>query len=116
MSQQRIIGLAFDTPEEAKEALETAMRLQAQDLLRVHEVTTLSWSDDGHVTATPPSPFAELAGDLQELARPGQTVLALLVSDVAGMAVIEELRRFRNRPVLYTKVLNHPGQLASMTR
>jgi hypothetical protein len=32
------------------------------------------------------------------------------------MAVIEELRRFRNTAVVYTKVLNHPERLASMTR
>lgn len=43
-------------------------------------------------------------GELQELTRPGQTVLALLVSDVAAMIVIEELRRFRGARVVYAKV------------
>jgi len=43
-------------------------------------------------------------GELQELTRPGQTVLALLVSDIAGMAVIEELRRFRGAHVVYAQL------------
>jgi len=43
-------------------------------------------------------------GELQELTRPGQTVLALLVSDIAGMAVIEELRRFRGARVVYAQL------------
>ena len=42
-----------------------------------------------------------VVAELQELAMPGQTVLALLVSDLAGMAVIEELRRFRGARVVY---------------
>jgi uncharacterized membrane protein len=45
-----------------------------------------------------------VVGELQELTRPGQTVLAMLVKDVAAMAVIEELRRFRRAPVVYAKV------------
>jgi uncharacterized membrane protein len=45
-----------------------------------------------------------VVGELQELTRPGQTVLALLVKDVAAMAVIEELRKFRRAPVVYAKV------------
>ena len=45
-----------------------------------------------------------VVGELQELTRPGQTVLAMLVKDVAAMAIIEELRRFRRAPVVYTKV------------
>ena len=43
-------------------------------------------------------------GELQDLTRPGQTVLALLVSDIAGMAVIEELRRFRGARVVYAQL------------
>jgi uncharacterized membrane protein len=42
--------------------------------------------------------------ELQELTKPGQTVLALLVSDIAGMAVIEELRRFQGARVVYAQL------------
>jgi len=35
---------------------------------------------------------SRVVGELRQLTRPGQTVLALQVSDLAGMAVIEELR------------------------
>ncbi len=42
--------------------------------------------------------------ELQELTRPGQTVLALMVSEVAGMAVIEELRRFQGAHVIYAQL------------
>jgi uncharacterized membrane protein len=45
-----------------------------------------------------------VVGELQELTRPGQTVLALLVSDIAGMAVIEELRRFKGARVVYAQL------------
>jgi len=45
-----------------------------------------------------------VVGELQELTRPGQTVLALLVSDIAGMAVIEELRRFQGARVVYAQL------------
>lgn len=45
-----------------------------------------------------------VVGELQELTRPGQTVLALMVSDIAGMAVIEELRRFRDARVVYAQL------------
>jgi uncharacterized membrane protein len=45
-----------------------------------------------------------IVSELQELTRPGQTVLALLVSDIAGMAVIEELRRFRGALVVYAQL------------
>lgn len=41
--------------------------------------------------------------ELRELTRPGQTVLALLVSDVAG-TVVDDLRRFRGAQVVYTPV------------
>jgi uncharacterized membrane protein len=44
---------------------------------------------------------SRVVAELQELTRPGQTVLALMVSDIAGMAVIEELRRFRGARVVY---------------
>ena len=42
-----------------------------------------------------------VVAELQELAKPGQAVLALLVSDLAAMAVIEELRRFQGARVVY---------------
>lgn len=42
--------------------------------------------------------------ELRDLTAPGQTVLALLISDIAGMAVIEELRRFRGAHVVYAQV------------
>ena len=42
--------------------------------------------------------------ELQDLTRPGQTVLALLVSDIAGIAVIEELRRFQGAEVVYAEL------------
>jgi uncharacterized membrane protein len=38
---------------------------------------------------------------LRELTAPGDTVLALLVSDVHGVAVIEELRRFQGARIVY---------------
>lgn len=46
----------------------------------------------------------DIVGQLQELTKPGQTVLALLVSDIAGMAVIEELRRFQGARVVYAQL------------
>ncbi len=46
----------------------------------------------------------KVVGELQDLTRPGQTVLALMVSDVAGMAVIEELRRFQGARVIYAQL------------
>lgn len=46
----------------------------------------------------------DVVGQLQELTKPGQTVLALLVSDIAGMAVIEELRRFQGARVVYAQL------------
>jgi uncharacterized membrane protein len=45
-----------------------------------------------------------VVGELQELTRPGQTVLALLVSDIAGRAVLEELRKFRGARVVYAQL------------
>lgn len=94
-----IIGVAFQTLAEAEAALQTAMQLQAQQLVCVRDSAMIVWGAGGH--AEVPAAFAGVAGLLQELAKPGQPVLALLVSDVAGMAVIEELRRFRDVPVLY---------------
>jgi len=41
---------------------------------------------------------------LQDLTRSGQTVLALLVSDIAGIAVIDELRRFQGAEVVYAEL------------
>ncbi len=46
----------------------------------------------------------KVVGELQELTKPNQTVLALLVSDIAGMAVIEELRRFQGARVVYAQL------------
>jgi len=45
-----------------------------------------------------------VVGELQELTRPGQTVLALWISDIAGMAVIEALRRFQDARVVYAQL------------
>lgn len=45
-----------------------------------------------------------VVAELQDLTRPGQTVLALWVSDIAGMAVIEELRRFQGARVVYAQL------------
>ncbi len=42
--------------------------------------------------------------ELQDLTRPGQTVLALLVSDITGMAAIEELRRFQGAKLVYAQL------------
>lgn len=41
-----------------------------------------------------------VVGELQARTRPGQTVLALLVSDIAGRAVLEELRTVRGARVV----------------
>ncbi|MDQ3337045.1 MAG: hypothetical protein M4D80_17930 [Myxococcota bacterium] len=108
------LGLPFETRQAAEAALQTAMRMQTDGLLNVHESALIAWDLQGR--AQVPAPFIGAAGQLKELARPGHTVLALLVSEVAGMAVIEELRRFHSTAVVYTKVLNHPERLASMTR
>lgn len=45
-----------------------------------------------------------VVAELQDLTRPGQTVLALMVSDLAGMAVVEELRRFQGARVIYAQL------------
>jgi len=45
-----------------------------------------------------------VVGELRERTRPGQTVLALLVSDIAGPAVLEELRKFRGARVVYAQL------------
>ncbi len=108
------LGLPFETHEAAEAALDAAIRMATDGLLIIHETALISCdaAGRGHV----PALFARATGQLQELAKPGYTVLALLVSDVVGMAVIEELRRFRNTAVVYTKVLNRPERLASMAR
>lgn len=146
---RRIVALAFDSPLLAQEAMLAAMRLQDQDLLRVHDAVLVARHEDGRteVTTLDPTPLAaavpsslfgalvgtlvagpfglvvggaigggagalvaklvdtgiphRVVSELQEIARPGQTVLALLVSDLAAMAVIEELRRFRGARVVY---------------
>jgi uncharacterized membrane protein len=108
------LGLPFETRQAAEAALEAAMQMQTEGLLNVHESALISWDVQGR--AEVPAAFNGASGQLQELAKPGHTVLALLVSELAGMAVIEELRRFHNTAVVYTKVLNHPERLASMTR
>ena len=150
---RRIVALAFETPARAQQALASALRLQAQDLIVVHDAVFVTRHVDGSVAlleshnpatvaaAVPSTLFGALVGtlvagplgllvggalggggwalvarvvdsgiphrvvgDLQELTRPGQTVLALMVSDIAGMAVIEELRRFRGARVVYAEV------------
>jgi len=150
---RRIVALAFDTPARAHAALASALRLQDQDLLVVHDAVFVTRHPDGTVelveshspapvaAAVPSTLFGALVGtlvagplgllvggalgggggalvarvidsgishrvvgELQELTRPGQTVLALMVSDIAGMAVIEELRRFRGARVVYAEV------------
>ena len=108
------LGLPFETRPAAEAALKTALRMQDDGLVTIHEAALIVWDVQGRGDV--PAVFAGAAGQLQELAKPGHTVLALLVSELAGMAVIEELRRFRNTAVVYTKVLNHPERLASMTR
>lgn len=108
------LGLPFETREAAEDALAAALRMQDDGLLRVHESALIVWDVQGRGDV--PAAFTRAAGQLQELAKPGHTVLAMMVSEVAGMAVIEEMRRFRNTAVVYTKVLNHPERLASMTR
>ena len=42
--------------------------------------------------------------ELGELTQPGQTALALLVSDAAGVEVLDELRRFRGARLVYAEV------------
>ena len=46
----------------------------------------------------------KVVAELQDLTKPGQTLLALMVSDLAGMAVIEQLRQFRGARVIYARV------------
>ena len=108
------LGLPYETRQAAEAALQAALRMQDDALVVIHEAALIVWDVQGR--ADVPALFAGAAGQLQELAKPGHTVLALLVSELVGMAVIEELRRFRNTAVVYTKVLNHPERLASMTR
>ena len=50
--------------------------------------------------------------ELGALTQPGQTSLALLVSDVAGPAALEELRRFQGARLVYAEV--PPAALAAM--
>jgi uncharacterized membrane protein len=45
-----------------------------------------------------------VVAELGELTQPGQTSLALLVSDVAGVAAIDELRRFQGARLVYAEV------------
>lgn len=45
-----------------------------------------------------------VVAELGELTQPGQTALALLVSDVAGVAAIDELRRFQGARLVYAQV------------
>ena len=41
---------------------------------------------------------------LRELTKPGQTVLALLVSDWSAGAVVQELRRFQGAHIVYAEL------------
>ena len=137
MDDRRIVALAFETPELANQAMEAARRMQREDLLHIHDAVVVRRQEDGRaeVTSLDPAPapttlFSSLiatisaagallgklvdtgipqrvVGELQELAKPGQTVLALLVSDLAAMAVIEELRQFRGTRVVYARL---PGE------
>jgi uncharacterized membrane protein len=151
--QRRIVALAFESPLRAQEAMGSAMRLQAEGLLTIHDAVFVDRHEAGRAEVTPsldPAPVAaavpsslfgaligtlvagplgfliggvlaggggalvaklvesgiphHVVGELQELTTPGQTVLALLVSDIAGMAVIEELRRFRGARVVYAQL------------
>jgi uncharacterized membrane protein len=45
-----------------------------------------------------------VVGELGELTQPGQTSLALLISHVAGTAVLDELRRFQGARIVYAEV------------
>lgn len=152
-SSPRIVALAFESHELAAEALKSALRLEEQDLIDVHDAVFIERHEDGTVevnesasvaaaaVAVPSSLFGALVGtliagpvglliggvlaggggalaarlvetgisdkvvgELQELTKPGHTVLALMVSDIAGMAVIEELRRFRGAKVVYAEL------------
>lgn len=152
-SSPRIVALAFESHELAAAALKSALRLEEQDLIDVHDAVFIDRHEDGTVevnesasvaaaaAAVPSSLFGALVGtliagpvglliggvlaggggalaarlvetgisdkvvgELQELTKPGHTVLALMVSDIAGMAVIEELRRFRGAKVVYAEL------------
>ena len=96
----RTIGVTYDTAADAEAALQTARWLEAKGLLQIHDAALVTWDAQGRPDATPPA-FAVEMPALMELAKPGQVVLALHVTDIAGMIVIEELRRFRNKRVLY---------------
>lgn len=50
--------------------------------------------------------------ELGDLTQPGHTALALLASDVAGPAVLDELRRFQGARIVYAEV--PPEELAAM--
>ena len=126
---KRIVALAFESSHEAHEALSAARRMQEQDLVHVQDAVMVTRQEDGGTEVTPVGATTSLfgalirtlvtgplkaltdtgipqrvVGEIQELAKPGQTVLALLVSDLAAMAVIEELRRFRGTPVVYARL------------
>lgn len=151
---RRIVALAFDSADEAREAMRAAQQLQEAELITVHDSVFIARDPGGRIEVTDadgdPTPLAaavpcsllgalvgtlvagplgfliggvvagssgalvaklvdtgipqHVVGELRELARPGQTVLALLVSDVAGMIVIEQLRRFRAVRVIYARL------------
>ncbi len=150
--EHRIVALAFESPILAQEAMLAALRLEEQDLLKVHDAVVVTRTETGRteVSTLDPTPVAaavptglfgaligtlvagpigllvggaigggggaliarlvdtgiphRVVGELQELTKPGQTLLALLVSDLAGMAIIEELRRFRGARVVYAQL------------
>lgn len=105
MDDKRIVALAFDSAELADEAMRSAQRMQDDELVCVHDALTVARSEDGSVGSVPASSLGAQAAKLApELARPGQTLLALLVSNLAGMAVIEELRRFGRTRVVYARM------------
>ena len=109
---QRIVGLTVSSTAEAKETLLLAARLQEEGLITVHDAAIITRLPNGRAEITsldpdgvagPPTEFGAVAND-QVRNLDGQTVLALLVSDVAGMVVIEELRHFQDTPVVYARM------------
>lgn len=152
-TRQRIVALAFDTPDKARDALLAAARLQEQGQLVLHDAVFVSCSDDSPdevietrdptpiAAAVPSSLFGALVGtlvagplgfliggvlaggtgalvaklvdtgipdqairELRDLAKPHQTILALLVSDWSAGAVVEELHRFQGAHVVYAEL------------